>query len=390
MTLRSVDLRTNSSIHRMVQGLSNEDLSRLWLLHGRHTTARAEYDESPNLISMNSGIPCNIPHRTTFEDSTSIRSDDSHAPDCLVIVEELNEELEQNESSGSSCVRITSKQLSPCELVSETMDITTERIEADAGMTCFGSDVYSESPATNVKSKSLLVRGKRAAVSRRSSVIPTAPEFSESSKAVTAAVSSKSSKIPAAHEFSNLSKHVEVEEIANGKKQPRHISVSKNGVKQSRGSFGTTSSSVPTSQDRLLGEETRPKRQTSTSTYTSAQIGRPAHQYCPAVDVPTQVGGVDVVGADPLLHAISAPSTDIQSQEYSGSVPVKNDKAVTKRRFRKAFQPENKVAFTPCEASELNVPPVKRSARVHKQVSITESSAEETPLVTPAMVPGHT
>ncbi|KAJ1359288.1 hypothetical protein KIN20_017976 [Parelaphostrongylus tenuis] len=207
----------------MVQGLSNEDLSRLWLLHGRHTTARAEYDESPNLISMNSGIPCNIPHRTTFEDSTSIRSDDSHSPDCLVIVEELNEELEQNESSASSCVRITSKQLLPCELVSETMDITTERIEADAvphlqsqkqitfsrtvsrlefsqGMTCFGSDVYSESPATNVKSKSLLVRGKRAAVSRRSSVIPTAPEFSESSKAVTAAVSSKSSKIPAAHE----------------------------------------------------------------------------------------------------------------------------------------------------------------------------------------------
>ncbi|KAJ1370411.1 hypothetical protein KIN20_032126 [Parelaphostrongylus tenuis] len=290
------------------------------------------------------------------------------------------------------------------------MDTTTERIDADAvphqqpqkqtsssrtvsrsefsqGMTCFESDVHSESPATNVKSKSLLVKGKRVPVSRRSSVVPAAPEFNESSKAVTAAVSSKSSKIPAAHESSNLSKHVEVEEIANVKKQARHISVSKNGANQSRGSFGTTSSSVPTSQDRLLGEGTRSKRRALASTYISPQIDKPAHQYCPAVDVPTQVEGVDVLGADPIHYAISAPSTDIQSQEYSGSVPVKNDEAVTKRRFRKAFQPENKVAFTPRETSQLNVPPVKRSARVHKQVSFAESSAEVTPLVTPAMVP---
>ncbi|KAJ1370412.1 hypothetical protein KIN20_032127 [Parelaphostrongylus tenuis] len=69
-----------------------------------------------------------------MDDTALERSDDSHSPDRLVIVEELDEEQEQvvpmvvatdlsngsnshlkNESSGASCVRVTSKQLSPCE-----------------------------------------------------------------------------------------------------------------------------------------------------------------------------------------------------------------------------------------------------------------------------------
>ncbi|KAJ1356628.1 hypothetical protein KIN20_014362, partial [Parelaphostrongylus tenuis] len=119
----NIDISMEISEHRKEEGATSPSA---------HSADSNGYDESPDFFVMKSGILCNKPHRTTFEDLTPIKIDNSNPPYRLVIVEELNVEHEQNENSASSSVQMTSKQTSPCEQVSENMGTMTERTEADA------------------------------------------------------------------------------------------------------------------------------------------------------------------------------------------------------------------------------------------------------------------
>ncbi|VDM55496.1 unnamed protein product [Angiostrongylus costaricensis] len=97
---------------------------------------KMEFGESLNFTAMDYGFQSDELDQTVFEDSVSQRSDRSHSPDRLIIVEDLDAEQEQRVPKDivtevSSC-QMTSVRLAPAELNFENMRTSTEEIRSNA------------------------------------------------------------------------------------------------------------------------------------------------------------------------------------------------------------------------------------------------------------------